>query len=38
VKNNTESQKQFDARKEKETFKEAIQEFLTQDVASTSVA
>jgi hypothetical protein len=38
VKKNIESQKQFDVGKEKETFKEARQEFLTQDVASTSVA
>jgi hypothetical protein len=38
VKKNTETQKQFDAQKEKETFKEARHEFLKQDVASTSVA
>jgi hypothetical protein len=37
VKKNTEPQKQFDAWKEKETFKEARQEFLKQNVASTSV-
>jgi hypothetical protein len=36
VKKNTEPHKQFDAGKEKETFKEARQEFLKQDVASTS--
>jgi hypothetical protein len=35
VKKNTETHKQFDAQKEKETFKEAKQEFLKQDVAST---
>jgi hypothetical protein len=38
VKKNTEPHKQFDARKENETFKEARQEFIKQNVASTSVA
>jgi hypothetical protein len=38
VKKNTEPQKQFDAWKEKETFKEARQEFLKKNVASTSAA
>jgi hypothetical protein len=37
VKNNIEPQKQFDAGKEKETFKEARQKFLKQNLASTSV-
>jgi hypothetical protein len=38
VKKNTETQKQFDAWKENETFKEAIQEFLRQNVVSTLAA
>jgi hypothetical protein len=37
VKKNTEPHKKFDAWKEKETFKEARQEFLKKNVASTSV-
>jgi hypothetical protein len=36
VKKNTEPRKQFDAPKEKETFKEAKQEFQKRDMASTS--
>jgi hypothetical protein len=36
IKKNTEPPKRFDAGKEKETFKEARQEFLKQNVASTS--
>jgi hypothetical protein len=36
VNKNTETWKKFDAWKEKETFKEAKQEFLKQDVAYTS--
>jgi hypothetical protein len=36
VKKNTEPPRQFDAAKEKKIFKEARQEFLKQDVASTS--
>ena len=35
VKKNTETHKQFDVRKEKETFKEFIQEFVKQVVVST---
>jgi hypothetical protein len=35
VKKNNDTQKNFDARKEKKTFKEARQEFLKQDVVST---
>jgi hypothetical protein len=38
VKKNTETHKQLDAQKEKETFKEDRHEFLKQDVVSTSVA
>jgi hypothetical protein len=38
VKKNIEPQKQFDEWKEKEIFKEVRQEFLKQNVASTSVA
>jgi hypothetical protein len=37
VKKNTEPQKQFDTWKENETFKEARQEFLKQNIVSTSV-
>jgi hypothetical protein len=36
VKKNTEPHKQFDAQKEKETFKEARKEFIKQNVASKS--
>ena len=36
IKNNTKPPKWFDAEKEKETFKEAIQEFLKKNVVSTS--
>jgi hypothetical protein len=36
IKKNTEPPKRFDAEKEKETFKEARQEFLKKNVASTS--
>jgi hypothetical protein len=36
VKRNTEPQKQFEVGKEKKIFKEERQEFLKQDVASTS--
>jgi hypothetical protein len=38
VKKNIEPQKQFDARKEKETFKEGRQEFIKKNVVYTSVA
>ena len=38
IKKNIEPPKRFDAEKEKDTFKEARQEFLKQNVASTSTA
>jgi hypothetical protein len=38
VKKNVEPRRQFDAQNEKETFKQARQEFLKQDTASTSTA
>jgi hypothetical protein len=38
VKKNVKPRKQFDAQNEKETFKQARQEFLKQDTASTSTA